>query len=99
MKLTKKKLKRLRALLAAVPNGPWIVQDGDVVRAAKKLPPHLRYQAEQIVYAYPNEGGGAASQEIAEYIALLDPPMVRELLSWAIDGLTAQGRLSYSDRI
>ena len=84
MKLTKKTLKRLRALLAAVPDGPWIVQDGDVVRATTA---GLRgYSAEQIVWSYPNEGGGAASLEIAEYIALLDPPTVRALLKLIDDG-------------
>lgn len=77
-KLTKNtaQVKRLRALLDKVPDGPWYEVEGDVRR-------DFHPEGEAIVEAHPNEGGGAASLEIAEWIATLNPKFVRRLLEVA----------------
>ena len=69
----KTQLKYLRALLDKIPDGPWFEVEGDVRTA-------FHPEADAIVEAYPHEGGGAASKEIAEWIALLNPKFVRRLV-------------------
>ncbi len=75
-KVTKTEARRLRALLDKVPAGPWYEVAGDVRTGPSPTAP-------EVVWTYLNEGGGAASLEVAEYIALANPDLVRRLLDMA----------------
>ncbi len=78
-KVTKTEARRLRSLLDKVPAGPWYEVEGDVRTG-------FHPEAEAVVEAYAHDGtagGGAASLEIAEYVALANPDLVRRLLDMA----------------
>lgn len=75
----KQELEQLEKLLAHpdVPKGIWIEIDGDVQVKDSNT---ATCSAIDVVYTYPNEGGGAYSKKVAQYIAALDPTFVRKLL-------------------